>query len=155
MNKLTIERDSPTTAIVKRRFDASPEKVFDAHTQPELIGQWMLGPDGWSMTICVSDPVPGGRIHYQWTRVDSGESFDLTGEYEVLERPHRIVHTERMHLPDATPSNHIVTTFEPVDSGTLMTMRMSLPDAESLEAMLATGMADGMEFGFKRLDDML
>ncbi len=50
-----------------------------------------------------------------------------------------------MHLPDRTPENHLETTFEPDGSGTLMTVRMTLPDAKMRDAMLATGMQHGME----------
>ncbi len=48
-------------------------------------------------------------------------------------------------MPDTTPDNHVETLFEPDGQGTLMTMRMTLPDAATREAMLATGMDDGME----------
>lgn len=55
-------------------------------------------------------------------------------------------------MPDPTPDNHIVTTFTAEGSGTLMTMRMTLPDAETRKAMLATGMAHGMEASYARLE---
>ncbi len=61
---------------------------------------------------------------------------------------------ERMHLPDPTPDNHIVTTFEKEGSGTLMTMRMTLPDAASRAAMLATGVEHGMEASYVRLESL-
>ena len=57
-----------------------------------------------------------------------------------------------MHLPDPTPDNHIVTTFEKDGDGTLMIMRMSLPDPEARRAMLETGMAHGMEASYARLE---
>jgi hypothetical protein len=57
-----------------------------------------------------------------------------------------------MHMPDPTPDNHIVTTFVADSTGTLMTMRMSLPDAATRKAMLATGMEHGMEASYARLD---
>jgi Activator of Hsp90 ATPase homolog 1-like protein len=57
-----------------------------------------------------------------------------------------------MHLPDPTPDNHVVTTFTPDGSGTLMTMRMTLPDAETRKAMLGTGMEHGMEASYVRLE---
>jgi hypothetical protein len=62
---------------------------------------------------------------------------------------------ERMHLPDPTPDNHIVTTFEKDGASTLMTMRMTLPDAETRAAMLATGMEHGMEASYARLEIMI
>jgi hypothetical protein len=70
----------------------------------------------------------------------------------ALERFSRIVHVERMHLPDPTPENHVDTRFEPDGRGTLMTMRMTLPDAESRAKMLATGMEHGMEASYARLE---
>jgi uncharacterized protein YndB with AHSA1/START domain len=66
----------------------------------------------------------------------------------------RIVHVERMHLPDPTPDNHIETRFEADGSGTVMTMRMTLPDAATRAAMLATGMEHGMEASYERLEAM-
>jgi len=48
----------------------------------------------------------------------------------------RIVHVERMHLPQPTPDNRAETSFEPDATGTLMTMRMTLPDAETRAARL-------------------
>jgi hypothetical protein len=60
-----------------------------------------------------------------------------------------------MHFPGPTPDNHIETTFEANGSGTLMTMRMTLPDAKTREMMLATGMESGMEAGYARLEGLL
>ena len=62
------------------------------------------------------------------------------------------MHVERMHLPDPTPDNHVETIFEPVEGGTLMTMRMTLPNAETRAAMLASGMEQGMEASYVRLE---
>ena len=82
-------------------------------------------------------------------------SFHITGEYVELEPPSRIVHVERMHLPDPTPDNHVETRFDPDGSGTLMTIRMTLPDAQTRAAMLATGMERGMEASYVRLEKMI
>jgi hypothetical protein len=64
----------------------------------------------------------------------------------------RIVHVGRMHLPDATPDNYVETTFTPDGSGTLMTLRMTLPNADVRATMLSTGMEHGMEASYARLD---
>ncbi len=79
----------------------------------------------------------------------------LTGEYLELVPFSRIVHVERMHVPDPTPDNHVETRFEPDGTGTLMTMRMTLPDAAARAAMLATGMEHGMEASYVRLETMI
>jgi uncharacterized protein YndB with AHSA1/START domain len=60
-----------------------------------------------------------------------------------------------MFLPERTPDNHVETTFAAERGGTLMTMRMTLPDAATRAAMLATGMEHGMETSFARLEGML
>jgi uncharacterized protein YndB with AHSA1/START domain len=151
---LTLKTEGDTHVVVTRRFAARPELVYRAHTEPAIVQKWMLGPDGWRMSVCEGDARPGGKIRYEWSN-DQGHSFSLTGEYVELQPFSRIVHIERMHLPDTTPDNHVETRFEPDGTGTLMTMRMTLPDAATREAMLKTGMADGMETSYQRLESML
>ena len=153
MSKLSLQTEGDTHIVVKRRFAASPEKVYRAHIEPALIRKWMLGPEGWDMPVCINEAKPGGKIRYEWSD-GKGNGFYLTGEFIELEPNRRIVHVERMHLPDVTPDNHVETIFEKDGDGTLMTMRMTLPNSEVREQMLATGMADGMEQSYARLDAM-
>ncbi|HEY5818978.1 MAG TPA: SRPBCC domain-containing protein [Mesorhizobium sp.] len=153
MSKLSLQTGGDTHIVVKRRFAASPEKVYRAHIEPALIRKWMLGPEGWDMPVCINEAKPGGKIRYEWSD-GKGNGFYLTGEFIELEPNRRIVHVERMHLPDVTPDNHVETIFEKDGDGTLMTMRMTLPNSEVREQMLATGMADGMEQSYARLDAM-
>ena len=151
MTTLTLATEGERFVIVTRHFEAAPEAVYRAHLEPELIQQWMLGPEGWTMPVCRIDARPGGAIRYEWAD-GSGGGFHLTGEIIELDPPHRIVHVERMHLPDPTPDNHIETVFAPAGTGTLLTMRMTLPDANTRKAMLATGMEHGMEASYARLE---
>ena len=150
--KLVTEGD--THIVVTRRFQAPPEALYRAHTEPQLIQQWLLGPDGWTMPVCINEARPGGKFRYEWAD-GQGHGFSITGEFIALTPSSRIEHVERMHLPDPTPENHIVTTFEPSEGGTLMTMRMTLPDAQTVKTMLATGMEGGMEDSYARLEPML
>ncbi|ODT56252.1 MAG: hypothetical protein ABS59_01845 [Methylobacterium sp. SCN 67-24] len=151
MSRLTLETEGDTHVVVTRRFRASPEAVYRAHTEPELIQKWLLGPDGWTMPVCINEARAGGRIRYEWSD-GNGNGLVLTGEYVSLEPFGRIVHVERFHMPDPTPDNHVETRFEADGAGTLMTMRMTLPDNATRAAMLATGMEDGMEASYARLD---
>jgi len=154
MSKLTLKTEGDTHVVVTRRFAASPEAIYRAHTEPELVKQWLLGPEGWAMPVCINEAKPGGKIRYEWSDGQGG-GFSLTGEFVELTPFSRIVHVERMHLPDPTPDNHVETRFEPDGDGTLMTMRMTLPDAATREAMLATGMDQGMEASYQRLETIL
>jgi uncharacterized protein YndB with AHSA1/START domain len=153
VSKMTLETVGDSNLVVKRRFDATPEMIYRAHTDPKLIQQWMLGPDGWKMPVCISEARPGGKIRYEWTD-GKGGGFHLTGEYLELEPFARIVHVERMHLPDATPDNRVETRFDRDGAETLMTMVMTLPDAKMRAAMLESGMEHGMEAGYVRLERM-
>ena len=154
MSALTLKIEGDARVVVTRHFAAKPEAVYRAHTDPELIQQWLLGPDGWTMPVCVCDARPGGELRYEWA-AENKQGFFLTGEFLELEPNRRIVHVERMHFPDPTPDNHIETTFEPDGSGTLLTMRMTLPDARTRAAMLATGMERGMETSYARLEQVI
>jgi uncharacterized protein YndB with AHSA1/START domain len=154
MTKMTLKTEGDTHIVVTRHFAASPEAVYRAHTEPKIIQQWLLGPEGWTMPVCINDPRPGGNFRYEWRHPKQG-GFHITGEYIDLTPYSKIVHVERMHLPDPTPENHIETRFDPDGAGTLMTMRMTLPDAKTRATMLATGMERGMEMSYVRLDNML
>ena len=48
MSKLTLKTEGDTHVVVTRRFAAPPKSVYRAHTEPQLLQKWLLGPDGWS-----------------------------------------------------------------------------------------------------------
>jgi uncharacterized protein YndB with AHSA1/START domain len=154
MSKMTLKTEGDTHLVVTRRFAASPEAVYRAHTDPELIKKWLLGPEGWSMPVCINEARPGGKIRYEWTN-GNGHGFYLTGEYLELNPYSRIVHVERMHLPDPTPDNRVETRFDRDGDGTLMTLRMTLPDEQTRATMLASEMEGGMEASYVRLEGMI
>jgi uncharacterized protein YndB with AHSA1/START domain len=151
MSKMTLTTEGDTHVIVKRRFAAPPEALYRAHTECALLQKWLLGPDGWTMPVCICEPRVGGRFRYEWAH-ENRAGFYVTGEFLAIEPFHRIVHVERMHLPHPTPDNHVVTTFDPDGDGTVVTLRMTLPDFATREQMLATGMERGMEASYARLD---
>ena len=154
MSRLTLKTEGDTHIVVTRHFAAPPEAVYRAHTDPNLIQKWLLGPEGWTMPVCINAARPGGKFRYEWTHPKKG-SFYVTGELVELTPYIRIIHVERMHLPDPTPDNHVETRFEPDGAGTWMTVRMTLPDSKTRAAMLATGMAGGMEASYARLETFL
>ena len=123
MSKMTLKTEGDRHVVVTRRFAAVPEAVYRAHTEPALIQKWLLGPDGWTMPVCINEARPGGKIRYEWTNGE-GAGFYVTGEYLELVPFSRLVHVERM----------------------------TLPDAATRDAMLSTGMEHGMEASYVRLE---
>jgi len=154
MSKMTLTTEGDTYIVVTRRFAAPPETVYRAHTDPSLIQKWLLGPEGWTMPVCISNATPGGNFRYEWTN-GNGQGFYITGEYLQLDPYSRITHVERMYLPDPTPDNHVETKFDAEGVGTLMRIRMTLPDAQTRASMLASGMEHGMEASYVRLEGMI
>jgi hypothetical protein len=83
MSGTTLETEGDMHVAVTRRVAGSPEAVYSAHAEPRLIQKWLLGLDGWTMPVCVSEARPGGKIGYEWTD-GKGAGFHLTGEYLEL-----------------------------------------------------------------------
>lgn len=150
MPPLTVTLEGDTDILVTRNFKAPPDLVWRAHSDPAIIPKWLLGPDGWSMPVCLCDLRPGGSFRFEWS--NGAHGFYATGEYSEVTPHSRIVHVERMFLPDRTPDMQVITDFAPDGPGTRMVMRMRLPDAATRQAVIATGMTDGMETSYARLD---
>ena len=149
---------SDTVIRVSRVIRGSVEDVWRAHHEPELLKQWMLGPDGWTMPVCEPSTEVGGTYHYEWAQTDGDARFGFEGEVLEIEPPHRSVTTERFIGPDgfhppAQTTNEL--TLTPQESGTLLSVVITYPNAEVRDTVLATGMTDGMETSYARLEDVL
>src|SRR6266705_839890 len=91
--KLTTpgKRDLVMTLV----FDAPRQLVFDAHTKPELVRRWLLGPPGWSMPVCEIDLRVGGKSRYVWQPDRDGTKMGRGGVYGEVKAPERIGNTEK------------------------------------------------------------
>ncbi|UOR01013.1 SRPBCC domain-containing protein [Leucobacter allii] len=144
-------------ARVSRVIRGSAEQVWRAHTDPELLRRWQLGPAGWSMPVCVYGAEPGQELRTEWQNDETGERFGFAGVVVEAEAPHRLVSTERMISPQdpegaESPETLNELTLTPVADGTLLAYLITYPDAATRENVLATGMADGMESSYARLE---
>lgn len=147
---LEVEERGETKLVFTRAFKAPLEKLFAAHTDAAIIQTWMLGPEGWTMPECESDPKPGGKFRFTWAQ-PGRESFSLNGTYVELDPPHRIVHREEWDAPGMEPTL-VTTEFAAEGEGTRMTMVVAYATAAAREAALATGMVGGMVETYDRLD---
>ena len=143
---------SDTKVRVSRVIRGSIEDVWRAHTEPDLIRRWMLGPDGWTMPVCEVATAVGEKYRYEWEPVDGSEGrFGFEGELLESAPPYRSVTVERMI---GVPGDGVVNelTLTPLESGTLLSFVMVFPDSDIRDTVLATGMADGMEASYARLE---
>src|SRR3989442_13143079 len=90
--KLTTRGDREI--VMTRVFDAPRSMVFEAFTKPELVKQWLLGPEGWSMPVCEIDLRVGGKYRYVWRHV-KGQEMGMGGVFREIGRPERIVSTQK------------------------------------------------------------
>ncbi|WP_285725197.1 SRPBCC family protein [Psychromicrobium xiongbiense] len=134
---------------ITRLVNGPRELVWRAHTEPELLNQWLLGPDGWRMTVCDVDPVVGGKYRYAWE--GPGESFGFDGEHLVMDAPRRAVTTEHMTGTDYPATVNDLQLYEE-DGATLLTLIVEYADAATRDLVLATGMVEGMETSYERLE---
>lgn len=141
---------------ITRLIEGPRELVWRAHTEPELMKQWLLGPDGWIMSVCEVDPTPGGAYRYVWEPIGDteGEAFGFDGVTLVSEAPRRAVTTEHMTGTDFPSTLNDMSLVEE-DGATLITILIEYPDKETRDMVLATGMTDGMETSYARLEATL
>jgi uncharacterized protein YndB with AHSA1/START domain len=135
-----------------RAFDAPPEKVFRAHTDPELVVQW-LGPRRHEMRIDRYDCRTGGS--YRYVHVSDGDEFGFFGSFHEVRPSELIVQTFTFEgVPDGVALERLV--FEDLGDGhTRLTGTSLVETFESRDAWIASGMEGGVRESYERLDELL
>ncbi|WP_314648877.1 SRPBCC family protein [uncultured Microbacterium sp.] len=151
-----VELLDDTHVRITRLIEGPRELVWRAHHDPELMKKWMLGPDGWEMTECVVATEVGQRYRTSWAPVGDteGEPFGFEGEALLMDAPRRSVDTEKMQGTPGPETLNDLNLYEE-DGATLLTLYIEYPDKETRDMILATGMADGMEASYRRLESEL
>ena len=161
MNNSTarVSLPSDTEVQVTRDFKAPRALVWRAHTETELFQRWIGGYPGWTMPVCEMDVRPGGKYRWRWRTDDGSMEFGFFGEYREVEAPALIVHDEYYDpgtmggAMDASNPARIRTTFTEQDGITTLVVLMDYGTKEARDAALATGMTDGMEASYARLEE--
>jgi uncharacterized protein YndB with AHSA1/START domain len=149
--EITADPDVPLVRIT-REFDAPPEKVFRAHTDPELVVGW-LGPRNTDMRIDHYDCRTGGS--YRFLHISDGEEYGFRGCFHEVRPSELIVQTFTFEgVPDGVALERLV--LEDLGDGRTRLTATSLVDSfEDRDAFLASGMEDGVREGYERLDELL
>ena len=81
---------APETLTLRRIYDATPERVFRAWTDPKLVVEWFK-PRGGSGPSAEVDLRVGGK--YRWGMELLGHSYYAVGEYIEVDPPKRLAFT--------------------------------------------------------------
>jgi uncharacterized protein YndB with AHSA1/START domain len=152
-NETEIAADPDVPLIrITREFDAPPDKVFRAHTDPELVVQW-LGPRDLEMRVDQWDCRTGGSYRYLHSR--DGEEYGFHGCFHEVRPNELIVQTFTFEgVPDGVALEKLV--LEDLGDGRTRLVGTSLCDSfADRDAMLSSGMDVGVREGYERLDELL
>ena len=145
---------------VTRKFNAPRQLVWDAHTKPELVQKWMTGYPGWDLPVCEMDVRVGGRYRWAWKNQQDGTTgFGFHGTFTEVNAPSKLAYEEFFDpgdLPADMPMDPCIVSLElsEANGATTLVCTMKFSSKETRDAAVATGMTDGMEVGYARLDDM-
>jgi uncharacterized protein YndB with AHSA1/START domain len=158
-HKAQVSLPSDREVVVRRDFDATRERVFRAYTDPALVRRWLLGPPGWSLPVCEMDVRAGGAYRWRWRSDEDGTEFGLHGVFQEVSAPDRLVHTE-FYDPGSVGGDMgegalITVTFAEKGGVTTLASRMDFGTKAARDGAMSTGMTDGMEQSYQRLDDLL
>jgi uncharacterized protein YndB with AHSA1/START domain len=148
----TFTTPSDREISATRVFDAPRRLVWEAHTNPEHVPNWLTGPEGWTMPVCEIDLRPGGTWHFVWRGPDDAE-LEMRGVYREIVPPERLVSTESWGGDWPETQNTLILTEE--GGKTTITSTVLYPSAEAREAALGTGMKEGWAAGYDRLAEYL
>jgi uncharacterized protein YndB with AHSA1/START domain len=138
--------------IITREFDAPRELVFRAHTDPDLLVQW-LGPRDLTTTIDRYEARDGGTWRY--TQSDAqGNSYGFHGVFHGDPSPDAIVQTFEF---EGAPGPVCLQTAALAERAgkTLLRTVSAFQSVEDRDAMVASGMERGIHDSGERLAELL
>lgn len=153
--KVTVAAEGENSIVIKRSFNAPRDLVFDAHTKCELVKRWMLGPEGWTMPTCEIDLRVGGKYRYVWKKQSTGYEMGMGGEYREIERPERLVATEKFDDPWYEGEAYSTLTLTESNGVTQLRNVVTYQSREVRDNVLKSPMEEGLQVGYERLEELL
>lgn len=148
---------------VTRQFNAPRQLVFDAHTKSELVRKWQVGYSGWDMPVCDMDPRVGGKFRWVWKNQADGKQFGFFGTFTEVKSPSRVVY-EQFYDPGEVGNwgsmpvdDPCIVSLDLSEQGGVTTLVCTIKyvSKEARDGAVETGMTDGMEFSYARLDGVI
>ena len=149
--RAVVTLPTDTQILITREFDAPKHLVYRAWTTPELIKRWWSGDRG-EVTIAEVDLRVGGAWRYVMT-ANGGFDVGFRGEYREIVPNERIVFTE---VYEAMPEHEslIVMTLTETDGRTTLTELCEYFSQEVRDAVITSGMEDGMQEALAHLEQV-
>jgi uncharacterized protein YndB with AHSA1/START domain len=151
-NDTSITTPSDTTIRIEREFDAPRELVWEAYTDPELLGEW-LGPKDRDLEVTEMYLRVGGT--YKWVDSTDDEELSFYGEYREIREPEVLEATFEF---SGAPGHVSVDRFEleELEGGRTRLVSLTTVDSkEDRDGMLQSGMDKGVVEGNEKLDAVL
>ena len=152
MKTLELTTPTPTSIRIVRSFDAPVALVWRAHTEPELVKQWLTGPPGHSLPVCEIDLRVGGKGRYVWKGPEL--EMGMTAEFQEIVEHERIVYTETY---DAWPdgASTVSASFAESDGKTTVTVDIEYPTQQARDGAVQSGFEDGYAASYDKLAQSL
>ncbi len=156
-----VSLPSDTEIRVPRDFKAPRTLVWQAHVDPKLFQRWIGGYPGWVMPLCEMDVRPGGKYRWRWRNDEEKQEFGFFGEFKEVEAPSLMIQAEYFDpgtmggAMDASAPTINRTTFTETNGITTLVTLIKYVSKDARDAALSTGMTDGMEVSFARLDTLV
>jgi len=152
----TVTLPTDEQILITREFAAPKHLVYKAWTTPELVRRWWHANRG-EVTIIEIDLRVGGAWRYVMV-ADGGFEVGFHGEYRELVPNERIVSTEvyeGMPQGDGPEQGTLNTaTFTEVDGRTTVTILVQAPSKEIRDAIIDSGMEDGLQDALDLLEQV-
>jgi uncharacterized protein YndB with AHSA1/START domain len=137
--------------VLNRVFDAPRELVFKVWTDPKHVARWW-GPRGFTNPVCELDLRPGGAILIHMRGPD-GVVYPMTGAYQEIARPERLVFTSAALDSNGNPMFEVLTTvtFAEESGKTKQILRARVIKKTAQAAPYLAGMEAGWTQSLERL----
>ena len=154
MDKLTVTAEPGTPFVdVTRDFQAPRELLLRAHTEPDLVKEW-LGPHGYDMIIDHYDCRDGGSYRYE--HIDpEGNVYGFHGVFHGPQTVDGLVQTFEFEGAPGHISLDAIR-FEDLGGGrTRIHGHTVFQSVEARDMMFEAGMETGIREGYERLDELV